>query len=277
MQVDVEVCRGGHYVCGVRVLSLTCSNTEIVAALGAGEMLVGVDDHSDFPAFVNGLPRVGPDLQIDIEKVAALEPDLVLASLTVPGHEAVVQGLEEAGLPFIAPEPTSIADVFADVRTIGAALGLQQRAEALAAELEAALQPLPPLPFVPRILVEWWPKPVIVPGRDSWVTQLLELAGATNPLDEPVKSRPVTDEEVLAWAPDAVVICWCGVPFEKYRPDVVERREAWAGTPALRGGQIHCVPEAFLGRPGPRLVQGLRALRAVAEAVCDRMERSNPS
>lgn len=253
----------------MRVVSLTCSNTEIVAALGLGHFLVGVDDHSDHPPeLLEGLPRLGPDLGIDIDAVARCKPDLVLASLTVPGHEAVVAELEAAGLPTIAPAPVSVADMLDDVRTIARHLGHPDRGEALAAELDAALQPLPPLPRRPRILVEWWPKPVIVPGRDSWVTQLLALAGADNPLgDDPCKSRPVTDDEVVAMAPDAAVLCWCGVPFERYRPDVVTARAGWADTPALREGQVHCIPEAYLGRPGPRLVQGLAALRRVAEAV----------
>jgi len=253
----------------VRIVSLTCSNTEIVCALGQAHQLVGVDDHSDHPdEVVTKLPRVGPDLGIDIDAVAALQPDLVLASLTVPGHERVLDGLHAAGLPFIAPEPVALDDVLDDVRTIASALGVQAQGARLAAELSEGLAARPPLPRRPSILVEWWPKPVIVPGRDSWVTQLLERAGARNPLaDDPCKSRPVTDDEVRALAPDAAVICWCGVPFARYRPDVVLRREGWSSTPALRHGRVHCVPEAFLGRPGPRLVQGLAALRAVAEAA----------
>ncbi|MEE2777527.1 MAG: helical backbone metal receptor, partial [Acidobacteriota bacterium] len=92
----------------MRVVSTACSNTEIVCALGLEELLVGVDDHSDYPAdVVAELPRVGPDLGVDVEKVVALEPDLVLASLTVPGHEEVVQSLREAGLNVLAPEPVS--------------------------------------------------------------------------------------------------------------------------------------------------------------------------
>ena len=84
----------------MRVVSLACSNTEIVCALGCAHMLVGVDSHSDRPQeVVDGLPKVGPDLEIDIDAVAALKPDLVLASLTVPGHEEVVAGLEKASLP----------------------------------------------------------------------------------------------------------------------------------------------------------------------------------
>ena len=252
----------------MRIVSLTCSNTEIVCALGAEDLLVGVDDHSDFPVDVVGrLPRVGPDLGIEIEKVAALEPDLVLASLTVPGHEKIVEGLEAAGLPWIAPEPVSLEDVYADIRLIGGKLDLDARAEALVAEMQAAM-PAVEVTDRPSILLEWWPKPVIVPGKASWVTDLIHLAGGRNPLaDDPSKSRPVTDDEVADWAPDAAVICWCGVPFHRYRTDVVTRREAWAEVPALVNGEVHPIPEAFLGRPGPRLVDGYRALRSVVDSA----------
>ena len=254
----------------MRIVSLTCSNTEIVCALGCADLLVGVDDHSDYPVdVVSKLPRVGPDLQIDPDKVAELEPDLVLASLTVPGHEAVVASLEAKGLPWISPEPVSLEDVYRDITDIGARLGVPDRAEALNAEMRAAM-PSVETHDRPSILLEWWPKPVIVPGKQSWVTDLIHLAGGRNPMAvDDCKSRPVTDDEVAAWSPDAAVICWCGVPFERYRPDVVERREAWARVPALVNGQVHCIPEAHLGRPGPRLVEGYRDLRRVIQAASE--------
>lgn len=250
----------------MRVVSLTCSNTEIVCALGCADTLVGVDDHSDFPTeVVERLPRVGPDLQIDPQRVADLAPDLVLASLTVPGHENVVDAIDETGLTWVAPDPESLADVYRDIRDIAARLEVSERGERLIADMEANM-PSMDVTSRPRILVEWWPKPVIVPGRLSWVTDVLERAGACNPMGERlVRSSPVTDEEVAEMRPDAVVICWCGVPFDKYRPNVVTRRKAWQGLPAL--SQVHCVPEAFLGRPGPRLVKGYRALRAIAEQI----------
>ncbi|MBT7503839.1 MAG: ABC transporter substrate-binding protein, partial [Gemmatimonadales bacterium] len=161
----------------MRIVSLACSNTEIVCALGCAHMLVGVDDHSDFPVdVVAALPKVGPDLDIDVDKVATLKPDLVLATLTVPGHEQVVARLEEAGLSFVAPEPISIDDVYRDVRDIGARLGVPERAEALVAEMQTVLDvdagsPLPE--DAPSILVQWWPKPVITPGKQSWVVDVL--------------------------------------------------------------------------------------------------------
>lgn len=250
----------------MRVVSLTCSNTEIVCALGMADALVGVDDHSDFPADVVGrLPRVGPDLGVDPGAVAALKPDLVLASLTVPGHERVVEAISATGLSFVAPAPESLDDVYRDIRQIAGLLGVEARGEALVRSMQEVLVPMPRARR-PSVLVEWWPKPVIVPGRRSWVTDLIALAGGTNPLDEPVTSRPVTDDEVVAMAPDAAVICWCGVPFHRYRVDVVTRRAGWQEVPALRRGQVHTIPEAWLGRPGPRLVDGYRALSAVIEA-----------
>ena len=103
----------------MRVVSHTCSNTEIVCALGCSDMLVGVDDHSDFPPeVVRGLPKVGPDLGVDAKRVEQLKPDLVLTSLTVPGHEKIVDALEAAGLPLLVVEPQSLEDVYSDIERI---------------------------------------------------------------------------------------------------------------------------------------------------------------
>lgn len=252
----------------MRIVSLTCSNTEIVCALGAADLLVGVDDHSDYPAdVVARLPRVGPDLGIDVAQVNALAPDLVLASLTVPGHERVVEQLEAAGLPFIAPAPTRLEHVYRDVREIGERIGRTAQAEALARELEDELG-VSATASGRKLLVEWWPKPVIVPGGDSWASDLIERAGGTSVLaHEAVKSRPISDDEARALDPDAIVIAWCGVPFAKYRPDVVYRRPAWQDIAAVRTRQVHCISEAYLGRPGPRLVEGLRRLREIIRTL----------
>ncbi|RMH22359.1 MAG: cobalamin-binding protein [Gemmatimonadetes bacterium] len=256
----------------MRIVSLACSNTEIVCALGCADLLVGVDDHSDHPPdVVARLPRVGPDLDIDVERVAALRPDLVLATLTVPGHEAVVERLEAAGLPYVAPEPTSLADVYRDIDTIAGLLGVPERGRALVAEMRSrfdAARRRSRGRAQPSVLVQWWPKPVIAPGARSWVNDVLEAVGGRNPFaTDEVKSRPIPDDEVVAADPDAIVISWCGVDPAKYRPDVVLEKPAFGPMRAVRGRQVHCVPEAFLGRPGPRLVDGLDALERIVEGL----------
>lgn len=254
----------------MRIVSLACSNTEIVCALGCADLLVGVDDHSDYPEdVVAALPTVGPDLEIDVEKVAALEPDLVLATLTVPGHEKVVESLEAAGLPFIAPEPISIEDVYRDIRDIAERLGVADGAEGVIAGMRAALgRDDGSVDESPTILVQWWPKPVITPGRHSWATDVIRAAGGRGVLgDEDHKSRPMTDDEVADADPDAVVLSWCGVHPDKYRPDVVLRNERWQDLDFVKQGHVFCIGEPFLGRPGPRLVEGVRAMREVVDAV----------
>ncbi len=257
----------------MRIVSLACSNTEIVCALGCSDYLVGVDDHSDFPEEVVGrLPKVGPDLEIDVDAVAALKPDLVLATLTVPGHETVVERLEAAGLPFIAPEPVSLEDVYRDIAEIGGRLGVPGRAAELVDEMRDELQPRASRGTErdprPSILIQWWPKPVITPGRHSWATDVIELAGGRATLgDEEHKSRPMTDEEVVEHEPDAIVLSWCGVHPDKYRPDVVLRNPAWQELGFVRAERVFCVGEPFLGRPGPRLVEGARALREIVDTL----------
>lgn len=252
----------------MRVVALTCSNTEIVCALGCADQLVAIDNHSDYPSeVVASLPRVGPDLDIDVQRVAQAQPDLVLASLTVPGHERIVERLSAAKLPFVAPEPKSVADVYANITAIAGLLGVPERAPPLIASMRAELDARSPRAGL-RLLVEWWPKPIISPGRASWVQQLLDAAGLDNPLaDRDVASLPLTDESAAALRPDAAVISWCGVRLEKYRKDVVLRRSAWQELELVQKQRVFCVSEAWLGRPGPRLVQGVRALREIAATL----------
>jgi len=254
----------------MRLVAHTCSNTEIVAALGCADLLVGVDDHSDYPEeVVAGLPRIGKDLDVDPDKVLALQPDLVITSLTVPGHERVVARLAEARLPMLVLSPRSLMDVARDIRLVAGVLGVPERGAALAGRFEAAFAEIPePAPDAPRLMVEWWPKPVIAAARRSWVDDLLRAAGARNAFGaHDADTATPTDEQIMGVNPDAVVISWCGVPLSHYRTEVVTRRPGWQEVDAVRGGHVYPISEAFLGRPGPRLLDGLEALRAVVARV----------
>lgn len=254
------------YTGAMRIVAHTCSNTEIVCALGRSDWLVGVDDHSDHPAEIVGrLPRIGADLDIDIEKIRRLAPDLVITSLTVPGHERCLARIREAGLPHLVTRPCSLGDVADDIRRIGRALDAQSAAEEIAGRFDALVGRRPAPDPVP-VLVEWWPKPVIVPGKRSWVNEMLALAGGVNPFAAvDAESTEVSTEQAAEAMPEAIVMSWCGVEESKYRPHVVMRREGWQRIPAIRNGRIHAISEAWLGRPGPRLLDGVERLREVIE------------
>ncbi|GIW33322.1 cobalamin-binding protein [Meiothermus sp.] len=252
----------------MRLVSLTCSNTEIIWALGRLNWLVGVDSNSDFPPEVARLPRVGPDLQIDLDKVEALRPDLVLASLSVPGMERVVEGLEKRKIPHLVLDPQTLQDVYADIERVARWLGLEQQgrfvARAMQQQMAQARGTLPHWVRPPRVMVEWWPRPMIAAGRDSWVTQMLAVLGAENAFAHlPVRSKPLTPAEVEEAQPDLITVSWCGA--KKLRLEVVLGRKL--DIPALKNRQVYALEEAYLGRPGPRLAEGVKRLAELLRNV----------
>jgi len=250
-----------------RIVSLCPSNTEIVAALGLLPRLVGIDDYSDFPPEVAGLPRVGPDLQVDLERVAALRPDLVLASLSVPGMEQNVQGLAERGLPTLTLDPHSLAAVWESMRSVARAAGVPEAAEAAVAALQGRVAAVAAraadLPR-PQVYWEWWPKPVYTPGGRNWLTDLTALAGGSNCFAgydvDNVRLEPAA---AAAAQPEVMLTVWCGVAAEKIKPAQILERPGWEGVPAVRSGQVYILSEGLYCRPSPRLVDGLELLAGI--------------
>jgi iron complex transport system substrate-binding protein len=249
-----------------RIVSVAPSNTEILHALGLGRLIVGVDRWSDYPPRVLDLPRVGSDLRVDVERVASLQPDLVVASLHVPGMEDNLPAFEQAGLAYLAVGGLGLEGVWEDMRVIGRYLGREERAAALVAETRQRMAGIAARVSQrgnrPRVHWEWSAHPVVAAGR-SWVTELLSMAGAENVYaDLDVESVRVLPEEAIARQPDVVVACWCGIR----KLPTVERvlsRPGWYDTPAFRNRRVAVLSEAFFGRPGPRLAQGLDQLAAL--------------
>ncbi len=255
----------------MRLVSLCPSNTEIAYALGLGPQLVGVDDWSDWPPEVAGMPRVGSDLAADLDRVATLEPDLVLASLSVPGMERNVAGLVDRHLPHIVLDPHSLTDVLADIDRIGEACGVRERARAVIEEAaqriertraHAAGRPRR------RVYWEWWPKPLIAAARRSWIQEMCEIVGCTNVfghLDRP--SATVEADEVIRANPDLIVACWCGTLQRIQDPARVTGRDGWRAVQAVARGRVYCLPESLFGRPSQRLVDGLETLDDIVDRV----------
>src|SRR5699024_11263470 len=124
----------------MRVVSICPSNTEIVEYLGKTDLLTGVDNYSDWPPQVLQLSKVGPDLSIDMDKVEALKPDIVLASLSVPGMEKNIEALDERGLPYIILNPNSLDEIADDIERVGTALGEKDLGAEKAASFRSELE-----------------------------------------------------------------------------------------------------------------------------------------
>ncbi|SDM01649.1 cobalamin-binding protein [Sediminibacillus halophilus] len=251
----------------MRVVSICPSNTELLDYLGKVDKLIAVDDFSDYPERVKQLPKVGPDLSIDVDKVAAMEPDLVLASLSVPGMEKNIEALDKQQVPYIILNPNSLEEIARDLETTGAAIGeealgkqkaLQFKNETASFRLGMASS------YRPSLYWEWWPKPVFTPGRENWLTEISELAGARNIFDSEAKASVQTNwEEVKSRNPDHICLVWVGIQEEKMRPELIKKRPGWNELDAVRQNRIHVLPEALFCRPSPRLLLGLEKLNKI--------------
>ncbi|WP_082236025.1 cobalamin-binding protein [Halobacillus massiliensis] len=249
----------------MRIVSICPSNTEIVAYLELDELLIGVDNYSDYPETVKELPQLGPDLSIDIEKVEELQPDLVLASLSVPGMEANIKGLEERGIPYIILNPGTLNEIAEDIIKTGEALGYKElgklKADLFLKELEKYKEKNRGEGAAPSLYWEWWPKPIFTPGGGNWLTEITALAGGQNIFaDRREASLQMEWEDVRKADPDHICMVWVGVKEDKMRPELLKKRPGWNEMKAIQKGKIHVLEESLYCRPSPRLLQGLEKL-----------------
>mgnify|MGYP001248378306 CR=1 FL=1 len=249
----------------MRIVSLCPSNTEILYALGLGDHVVGLDDHSDWPPEWQHLPRVGPDLAIDMEKLEALQPDLVVASLSVPGMEKNVAQLEQRGIPHLVLNPARIDEIAADIELVGRAVGWEARAvqlaEAFRRSVESFRQATAHVRHRPGLYWEWWPNPLYTPGRDNWLTDVSELAGARNVFaDFATDNVKATPQMVRERDPEHICVVWCGIELKRIKREMITGRAEWQEISAIVNKRVHLLEEGLYCRPSPRILQGLRQL-----------------
>ncbi len=249
-----------------RIVSISPSNTEILHAVGLGRRIVGVDRWSDYPPRVLDLPKIGSDLRADVDRVADLRPDLVVAGLHVPGMEENLPRFEAVGLPYLAVGGVGLDGVWEDMRVIGRFVGREARTEQVIADAQrrmaAVAERYGSLPDRPRVHWEWSARPHVA-ARRSWVTEMIRMAGGENAYaDLDVESTQVPMEDAIVRDPDVLVACWCGARKLPTVPRVAAR-PGWEATSAVRSGRVVVFAEDLFGRPGPRLVLGLEQLTRV--------------
>ncbi|MEH7124227.1 cobalamin-binding protein [Bacillus sp. JJ1532] len=245
----------------MRIVSICPSNTELVEYLGLTHLLTGVDDFSDWPEQIKHLPRLGPDLSINMDKVEELQPDLVLASLSVPGMEKNIEELEKRNIPHIILNPQSLKDIENDLIITAKALAHPEAGEKAALVFRSQIEELRMIAAnieeKPSLYWEWWPKPVFTPGQVNWLTEISELAGAVNLFKDVELASVQTDwDDVFRRNPDYICLAWVGVRKEKVNPEIVLKRPSWDQMDAVRNQHILVLEEELYCRPSPRLIEG---------------------
>jgi len=244
-----------------RVVALAESVTEIVFAVGRGERLVGTTRFADHPPEALRIPRVGTYIQLDIERIAALRPELCIG--TRDGNpRAAVERLEALGIPVYVTHPMGLSAMLASIREIGRLLNAEGRAEELAGDLERRIARVAARAQAqgrrPRVFFQIGVDPVVSAGRGTFLHELIETAGGENAAGEAEGYPQYGAEHLVRLAPEVVVITTMtqGADFEAVR-------RAWGrfpNIPAVRDGRVHVVDAAVFNRPAPRLVDGLETL-----------------
>jgi ABC-type Fe3+-hydroxamate transport system substrate-binding protein len=236
----------------VRIVSLVPATTEALFALGAGGAVVGRTRWCDYPAEAAAVTNVGDGMQPNVEAILALDPDLVVAYRS-PGNRAAVDRLRQLGIPTLELATDLLADLARAIRLLARATGRAPAGDSLNAAIEADLARVtvrrgnPPTVFVLT-----WSQPAITLGAGSFLSEIIERAGARNAFaDEPRPSFVVSVEAVAARDPDYVLLSGEGEPGWAERPE-------WRVVEAVRERRFLAVHGSEYNRPSPR------AARAVA-------------
>jgi iron complex transport system substrate-binding protein len=248
------------------IVSLTPATTEILFAIGAGDRIVATDDGSDYPEEAVDLPDVATFNSVDVEKVVALEPDLVLAGGLGFTPADAISRLRDLGIPVVVIYAPSVAGVFQDIELLGAATGTSDEAATLTRDMRSELD------TISSAVSSQSPKPrvfydvsyddttgaIFGPAEDSFLAEMVTLAGADTITTGDPNTYEIPIETLISKDPEIIVL---GVnPFYAPTPASVAERPGWDAMTAVRNGDIRPVSDIEITRPGPRLPTGLRTL-----------------
>ena len=283
---------------GVRIVSLLPAATEIVAALGAGDLLVGITHECDFPREVTGLPRVttsavdrdasssaideavralsqvgGAVFALDSAELLRLAPTVIITQTlcdvcaVTDGDVRPLADVLEVPPRLVHMGGTTMAGVWDDIRAIGSAIGRSAEADALLRELDARLRRVHETLAAaraprPRVAVIEWLDPLYAAGH--WTPELVRRAGGSDVLAEPGShSMPIHVDAVREATPDVVLFAPCGFDVERAAREAAALLETgdWAWAHGRRTWALD--GNALTSRPGPRLVDAVEAMAAI--------------
>jgi iron complex transport system substrate-binding protein len=244
-----------------RIVSLAPNITELIFALGQGEKVVGVTKHCDYPPQALDLPKVGSYVHLDLERIAALRPDLCLA-VKDGNPKALVLRLESLGIPVYALDPRNLDEVLQTVKELGALIGARSEAESLIVNardrIVAVDKAISGFTHRPRVFFQIGISPVVSAGSPTFIDDLISRGGGENLAAGPTRYPKFSQEEVLAMKPDLLVVT--SMSGESESKHVLEGWRRWKSIPAVRDGRIFLVDPNLFHRATLRLVDGLEIL-----------------
>lgn len=249
-----------------RIVSAAPSNTEIIFALGLEDKLIGRSDFCNYPPAAMNIESIGVMTPLNLEKIVAMSPDLVLAYGGFGTKD--IPRLRELGIKVLVIEAESIDEMLDSIEFIATACGIREKGRELVSELKQRIKNITDMietnSFVkhPKVFTGSGFETIWSPGQGTIFHELISLAGGDNITGNQQGWVPISPELVVQAQPDIIIIPSGSMNPEeitKMKNDIVNR-PGWSRLPAVRNDQIFIVNEDLLYREGPRLIEGLELL-----------------
>jgi iron complex transport system substrate-binding protein len=260
-----------------RVVSLAPNLTEIVYALGEGDLLAGDTDFCDYPEAATRKPHVGGPVNPSMEQIAALRPDLILATKSINRRETV-DALARIGLPVYVTDPRSVDTMIASVEHIGTVLHADQATTSLVTDLRARLARLNTRlagKTSRRVLFVVWTSPLISVGRDTFIADALRHADAQSVVDTATEWPHVSLEEIVRLQPEFLVLASAHAADTQQEIAQLQTRPGWRDLRAVRERKVVVISEA-INRPAPRMVDAIEQLARAVHPDAFAAENTEP-
>ncbi len=244
-----------------RVLSLAPSLTEMVYSLEAEDKLAGATRYSNFPAAAKKLTRVGSYVQLDLERIVAIKPDLCIA-IKDGNPRRTVDAIKALGIPVFAIDPRSIEQIMEAFLLLGDILGVSKKAEELVSDMEHRLllvkEKVASRRARPRVFFQIADNPIVSAGKDSYIDRIITLAGGSNLAGSLTEYPRFSWENIMLLQPEVVLISSMAGGKS---PDILKASwQRWPEIPAVKNNRIYVVNADLFNRPTVRLITGLEIL-----------------
>ena len=271
-----------------RIVSLSPSNTEIIFAVGAGEKVVGVTDYCNYPIELltriekKEIEKVGGYWNPSIKKIVDLKPDLILVSIAKCDiktnyckencsrrcelTQKIANRLESLGLKVLRLFPHSLEGVLCNIIEIGDLTGKSSQALELVNDLRKRIGKVVNNTMMnknrPRVYFEVWNDPYISVNSDTWIGDMINLAGGRNVFENAISEWPIINSEIIIKKDPEIMLFPVipGIPRFWGSFNLVKKRLGWDCISAIEKDQLYEILRDCISRPGPRLVDSLELL-----------------
>lgn len=248
-----------------RIISLAPSMTELLFSLGAGDRVLGVMAYSDYPPEATQVPVVGQFDMLDMERIIALQPDLIVSWRTGNPRNSI-RRLEALGLTVYVAEPDTLASIGSQLHRLGVLTGQQQIAEQLredfAEQLHTITQENSSKPEV-SVFYQVWDAPLISVGGPELINNMIETCGGRNIFAELPVGPTVNLEDVLARDPQTIIVSGSSEDASRWH----EGWRRWSHLESVRGGHLYNIPPDLVQRHSLRALEGLQLMCTTLDRV----------